>query len=170
MTRCILTLTDGPSSLKFAVYDPGPPLAKLLSGAIERIGLSSPVLKAVGPGDRHEQVPIDAPDHERAVGLLLAWLGKQIDPKTLAAVGHRVVHGGTQYTDSQPVTPDLLDELRRLEPIDPDHLPAEIALIEEVARRVPGVLQVTCFDTAFHRDLPRVARLLPIPRKYEASG
>src|SRR5262249_39234567 len=116
MTRCILTLTDGPSSLKFAVCASGPPLAKLLSGAIERIGLSSPVLKAVGPGDRHEQVPIDAPDHERAVGLLLAWLGKQIDPRTLAAVGHRVVHGGTQYTGSQPAPPGLPAHLRAASP------------------------------------------------------
>ena len=170
MTRRILTLNGGSSSIKFAVYEPGPPLAKLLAGAVERIGLGGAVLTAVGPGGRHEQVSIDAPDHGHAAGRLLAWLGNQIDPKTLAAVGHRVVHGGTRFTDSQPVTPELLDELRRLEPIDPDHLPAEIALIEEVARRVPGVLQVTCFDTAFHRDLPRVARLLPIPRRYEAAG
>ena len=101
---------------------------------------------------------------------LLVWLGKQIDQKTLTAVGHRVVHGGTRYTDSLPVTPEVLNELRRLEPIDPDHLPEEVTLIEAIARGLPGVPQVACFDTAFHRDLPRVARLLPIPRRYEAAG
>ena len=170
MTRHVLTLNGGSSSLKFAVYDPGPPLAKVLSGVVERIGLGGAVLRTVGPGVRREQQSLDAPDHEAAARHLLAWLGRQIDPRSLVAVGHRVVHGGTRFTDSRPVTPDVLAELHRLEPIDPDHLPGEVALIEAVARVLPDVPQVACFDTAFHRDLPRVARLLPIPRRYEAAG
>jgi acetate kinase len=68
------------------------------------------------------------------------------------------------------VSADLLAELRRLSSWDPEHLPSEIALIEALAQRFPGTPQVACFDTAFHRDLPRVSRILPIPRKYEAAG
>ncbi|HEX7900153.1 MAG TPA: acetate/propionate family kinase [Planctomycetota bacterium] len=87
-----------------------------------------------------------------------------------AAVGHRIVHGGPRYLAPSRVTPELLAELRRISPFDPEHLPAEIALIEAVERRFPGLPQVACFDTAFHKDLPRASRILPIPRKYEAQG
>src|SRR5205807_10430865 len=75
-----------------------------------------------------------------------------------------------RYSEAQRITPELVDELRRLSPLDPDHLPGEIALIAAFARRFPGLPQVACFDTAFHHDLPRVARLLPVPRRYEAAG
>jgi acetate kinase len=86
------------------------------------------------------------------------------------AVGHRIVHGGPRYLAPTRVTPELLAELKRISPFDPEHLPAEIALIEAVERRFPGLPQVACFDTAFHKDLPRASRILPIPRKYEAQG
>jgi acetate kinase len=88
----------------------------------------------------------------------------------IGAVGHRVVHGGPRYGAPARVTPELLDELRRVSPFDPEHLPEQIRLMEELARRSPGRPQVACFDTAFHRDLPRVSRILPIPRSYEALG
>jgi acetate kinase len=101
---------------------------------------------------------------------LIEWLDKRIGFSSLAAVGHRVVHGGMHFSDPQQITPELLDELRRLCPIDPAHLPEEIALIEAFLRSSPDLPQVVCFDTAFHRDLPRVARLLPIPRRFDAAG
>jgi acetate kinase len=88
----------------------------------------------------------------------------------LTAVGHRVVHGGPKYSAPQRITADMIEDLRKLISFDPEHLPEEILLIEAVRRRFPGVPQVACFDTAFHHDLPRVARLLPIPRRYEAQG
>ncbi|MDP3596980.1 MAG: acetate/propionate family kinase, partial [Nitrospirota bacterium] len=88
----------------------------------------------------------------------------------LVAIGHRVVHGGHRYREPQVITSEVLGELRRLSPYDPEHLPAEIELIETFGRRYPTLPQVACFDTAFHRDMPRVARLLPIPRRYEAAG
>ena len=86
------------------------------------------------------------------------------------AIGHRVVHGGPRFREPQLISPDMLAELRRFGPFDPEHLPAAIALIEEIGRAFPKARQVACFDTAFHRDMPRVAKLLPIPRRYDAMG
>jgi acetate kinase len=88
----------------------------------------------------------------------------------LTAVGHRVVHGGPKYSEPQLITKEMVGELRQLTPFDPEHLPEEILLTEAFHRRFPDLPQVACFDTAFHHDLPRVARILPIPRRYEAQG
>ena len=85
-------------------------------------------------------------------------------------MGHRVVHGGPKYSEPQRITAAMVEELHRLSPFDPEHLPEEILLTEAFHRRFPDLPQVACFDTAFHHDLPRVARLLPIPRRYEAQG
>src|SRR3989442_1171997 len=83
-----------------------------------------------------------------------AWLVQQF--KGLAkgdAIGHRVVHGGPRFVAPMRISAELLDELRRISPFDPEHLPAQIALIEACAEGFPGVCQVACFDTAFHQDL-----------------
>ena len=85
-------------------------------------------------------------------------------------MGHRVVHGGPKYNQPQRITAEMVEELHRLSPFDPEHLPEEILLTEAFHRRFPDLPQVACFDTAFHHDLPRVAQLLPIPRRYEAQG
>jgi len=81
-----------------------------------------------------------------------------------------VVHGGARYHQPERVTPELIEELRRIVPLDPDHLAGEIEVIEAFRRLDPGLPQVACFDTAFHHDLPRVAQILPIPRRFEAAG
>jgi acetate kinase len=81
-----------------------------------------------------------------------------------------VVHGGPKYSEPQRITPAMVKELHQLQPFDPEHLPEEILLTEAFYRRFPDLVQVACFDTAFHHDLPRVARLFPIPRRYEAQG
>jgi acetate kinase len=80
------------------------------------------------------------------------------------------VHGGPKYSEPQLITAEMVEELHRLSPFDPEHLPEEILLTEAFHRRFPQLPQVACFDTAFHHDLPRVAQLLPIPRRYEAQG
>jgi acetate kinase len=98
------------------------------------------------------------------------WIGQRSGRETLAAVGHRVVHGGPEYSEPQLITAAMVEELRRLSPFDPKHLPEEILLTEAFHRRFPSLPQVACFDTAFHHDLPRVARILAIPRRYEALG
>ncbi len=163
----ILAINVGSSSLKFALFAGVDPPGHLMSGRVERIGLPDAEWTAVEAGGRPESRRVDAPDHAAAVGILIERLQSR---GGLAAVGHRVVHGGLRYGGPERVTPDLIDNLRRLIPLDPDHLPGEIAAIEAFRRHDPGLLQVVCFDTAFHRDMPRVAQILPIPRRFEALG
>jgi acetate kinase len=102
--------------------------------------------------------------------MLMNWLEQHLGPASIQAVGHRVVHGGEKYREPRRVTAELLDELRRLSPYDPEHLPSEIRLMEVFGERYPDLPQVACFDTAFHRDMQRVARILPIPRYFLAKG
>ena len=109
------------------------------------------------------------PTTARRSAFLLDWLEAQPVFASVKAAGHRVVHG-MKHSEPERVTPKLLAELHRITPYAPDHLPREIALIEAFRRRHPSLPQVACFDTAFHRTMPRVAKLLPIPRRYAAKG
>jgi acetate kinase len=120
-------------------------------------------------GQSQNSHTINATDRHSAVGFLLDWLETQEAFASVKAVGHRVVHGMT-HSEPEPVTLELLDELHGITPYDPGHLPLEIELIEAIRQRHPGLPQVACFDTAFHRTMPRVASLLPIPRRYETAG
>ena len=169
--RTVLTINGGSSSIKFALFEVGSPLRRILSGGIERIGLPGPFFRVKGalPEDNFSK-GADAPDHLAAVALLTDWIEHRSGHGALSAIGHRVVHGGPNYSLPQLVTPEMVGELRRLSPFDPEHLPEEILLTEALHRRFPDLPQVACFDTAFHHDLPRVARLLPLPRRYEALG
>jgi acetate kinase len=172
----IVTINGGSSSIKFAVFGPvgpGPDTpARLLSGQIERIGTEGAqlVISPSDGGDVPERHRVPAADHAQASDQLIDWLLARLGQNAIAAIGHRVVHGGVHLLQHQLVTPELIAELHRNEPLDLAHLPREIALLEAFARRFPGVPQVACFDTAFHRDLPRVAQLLPIPRRYNDAG
>jgi len=167
----ILTINGGSSSIKFALFEAGDSLRRILEGAIERIGLPEATLRVKGlnQADNFSR-PVTAPDHTVAVGALMDWIEERIGRETLTAVGHRVVHGGPKYSEPQRITAEMVEELRQLSPFDPDHLSEEILLTEAFHRRFPDLPQVACFDTAFHHDLPRVARLLAIPRRYEAQG
>ncbi len=107
---------------------------------------------------------IEISDHKLVAIFLIDWLEKQIDFSMISGVGHRVVFG-MKHTDPELITDELLNELHRIIPYDSDHLPAEIELIEIFSQRYPNLLQVACFDTAFHRTMPRVAKLLPIPQQ-----
>ncbi|MGD0664057.1 MAG: acetate/propionate family kinase [Syntrophorhabdales bacterium] len=167
----ILTINGGSSSIKFALFEAGDSLGRILEGAIERIGLPEAALKVKGKSraDNFSR-PVTAPDHTAAVSALMDWIEERIGVGMLTAVGHRVVHGGPKYSAPQRITAEMVEELHRLSPFDPDHLPEEILLTGAFHRRFPDLPQVACFDTAFHHDLPAVARLLPIPRRYEALG
>jgi acetate kinase len=166
----VLTINGGSSSIKFVLYQTGQSLERKLSGKIDRIGLSGTNLTFKDPtGKQQDTRSIAASDHKSAAMVLIDWLEKQNGFASVLAVGHRVVHG-MKHTEPEVVTQELLDELHRLRPYDPDHLPREIELIEAFRRRHPKLPQVACFDTAFHRTMPRVARWLPIPRRYDAKG
>ena len=166
-----LTINGGSSSIKFALFEAGDPLQRILEGGIERIGLPEATLRVKGlnQADNFSRL-VTAPDHTVAVGALMDWIEERIGHDALTAVGHRVVHGGPKYSEPQLITTEMVEELRQLSPFDPEHLPEEILLTEAFHRRFPDLPQVACFDTAFHHDLPRVAQLLPIPRRYEAQG
>jgi acetate kinase len=167
----ILTINGGSSSIKFALFEAGDSLRRILEGGFERIGLPEATLrvKGVNPNDNFSQ-PVAAPDHTVAVGTLMDWIEERSGRNAVTAVGHRIVHGGPKYSQPQRITTDMVEELHHLSPFDPEHLPEEILLTEAFHRRFPDLPQVTCFDTAFHHNMPRVARLLPIPRRYEAQG
>lgn len=167
--RTLLTLNAGSSSLKFALFDADDPAHRLLSGRIERIGQPSSrrVSEDHATGARDEAA-VEAPDPASAAAALVDGLGDRA--RGVAAVGHRVVHGGPRFSRPERITGEVVAELRRLVPLDPDHMPGALAIIELLGRRLPGVPQVACFDTAFHHDLPRVAQILPVPRRLEAMG
>jgi acetate kinase len=168
---CVLTINGGSSSIKFALFDADPMLRRILAGRIERIGLPEAtfVVKGLNEADNFTR-PVTAANHTAAVGALMDWIEERIRRGELTAVGHRVVHGGPKYSEPQRITTQMVEELHQLQPFDPEHLPEEILLTEAFHRRFPDLVQVACFDTAFHHDLPRVAQLLPIPRGYEAQG
>ncbi len=166
----VLTLNGGSSSIKFAFYPVGEPLKRGLYGTVDRIGLGGTNLTFSNPDGRPQaSLSLAAADHKSAAEFLIHWLEEQQGFKSVQAVGHRVVHG-MKHTAPELVTQELLDELHRIRPYDPEHLPREIELIEAFRRRHPKLPQLACFDTAFHRDMPREAKLLPIPRRYDAKG
>ena len=166
----ILTINGGSSSIKFALYQVGEVLERMRCGKVDRIGLSGTTLTFNDPtGNQQDSHSIAASDHRSAANFLIDWLEEQNSFESVRAVGHRVVHG-MKHTVPELVTPELLDELHRISPYDPEHLPREIEMIEAFRQRHPKLPQVACFDTAFHRTMPRVARLLPIPRRFDAKG
>ncbi|MGA7749179.1 MAG: acetate/propionate family kinase [Gallionella sp.] len=167
----ILTINGGSSSIKFALFKVGGAFRRIMEGGIERIGLPESVLRVKGlsQADNYSRL-VTAPDHTVAVGALMDWIEERSGHDALTAVGHRVVHGGPKYSQPQRITAEMIEDLRRLSSYDPEHLPEEILLAEAFHRRFPDLPQVACFDTAFHHDLPRVAKMLPIPRRYEAQG
>lgn len=167
----VLALNGGSSSLKFALFADGISATRLLSGSVGRIGMPEALIK-LNPGisTAGRVPPVSVPDHAAALDFVLEKIGQVVPLDRLAAAGHRVLHGGEIYSAPQIIDAALVAELKRLTPLGPEHLPAQISLIEAVSKRFPRMPQMACFDTAFHRGLPRVARLLPLPRRYDAAG
>ena len=166
----VLTINVGSSSIRFAFFTGDASPRRVLSGHVERIGLPGTTLRfKTAAGESHSQAFSTGGPAEATKDLLACFETIEVF-LTVAIVAHRVVHGGPKYREPQRVTRELLDELQRIRAMDPDHLPAEIEMIQAVQARFPDLGQVACFDTAFHAAMPRVARLLPIPRRYEAMG
>lgn len=165
----VLTINGGSSSIRFAVFAAGAARPSA-SGLIERIGQRGANLVHIdAAGVASPPLRVPTADHNAAAEYLLGWLEERTFFPSIRAVGHRVVHG-MRHSEPERVTPALLAELHRITPYDPDHLPREIELIEVIRRRHPRLPQIACFDTAFHRSMPRVAKLLAIPRRYSAKG
>jgi len=166
----ILAINAGSSSLRVALVASDDPRRRVLTAKMDRIGRAGTTWSVEGSGEAaQDPSPLVVADHQAAVRFLLDWLAQQPGFACLRAIGHRVVHGMGRSAPER-VTPELLTALRGLVSFDPEHLPFALALIDGFARRHPALPQVVCYDTAFHRTLPRVARIVPIPRRYAALG
>ena len=169
-----IVLNAGSSSLKFSIYRPPEAGRWRLEarGQIERID-ASPRFVVKDGGNRtvaEEAVGGDVHDGRSALGYFVAWLRSRGLDRAVAAVGHRVVHGGARYTAPTVVTPAVLTDLRQLIPLAPLHQPHNLAAIDAVAEHLPEVPQVACFDTSFHRTQMPVAQLVPLPGAIRAKG
>jgi acetate kinase len=174
MEAYALVLNAGSSSLKFCVYrNPEAQVWRLEArGQIDGIG-STPYLSAKdGAGARLAATALDAAVHDgrAALDVLAAWLRARYGGARVVGVGHRVVHGGARYTAPTVVTPEVVSDLRGLVPLAPLHQPYNVAAIEAAAAQLPGVPQVACFDTSFHRGQPAVAEVVPLPREVCGTG
>ena len=169
--QMILAINAGSSNIKFALFHSAAVPELVLEGCVEGIGTGSGCFSVTGATAadsfaRHFGIP----ERFTAAHVLMDWLGERLDPASLGAIGHRIVHGGPCYWEPQPLTVALRQELHKLESFDPEHLPLELLMVDALQQKFPNVPQVACFDTAFHHAMPRVARIVPIPRRYEALG
>lgn len=169
MEKNILTINAGSSSIKFALYQHSHDYPLLWSGKIDRIGLSGTTLLWRNTQGQEEQREVIAPDASATIEILSAFLAEHINLHELRAVGHRFVHG-MDIAEHALITDELLARLRTFSTLDPEHTPLALAIVESLRQRYPELPQVACFDNVFHHDMPRVAQLLPLPRRFEAKG
>jgi acetate kinase len=176
MSDRLLVLNAGSSSLGFAVYEIHADDADLVLSCRGRIAGIGPkprfdATDAAGKVFDGNTVSLPAiPTHAAAVNFLLGWVEESGTGSVVAGAGHRVVHGGTAFTDHCRLTADLIERLAALEPLAPHHQPHNLAAIRALAQLMPDLPQVACFDTAFHATQPEEARRLSLPRDYEAQG
>lgn len=164
----ILTLNAGSSSVKFALFELSGTLRRIGHGNLERIGSAGTQLSFSCEANGGAGGGLPVPKESSPIEFLIGWLERQLDFSSLCGAGHRLVHG-MHRSEPAVVSEALLQELRRIRPYDPEHLPRELELIEALRRRHPQLLQIACFDTAFHRSMPPVAKLLPIARRYQSA-
>jgi acetate kinase len=164
-------MNRGSSTLKSALYEAGNREELLLSIIVDASGVSGTHLKIEEPnGTSLLNFLVDSEPPSAALETMFAWLDEHGFLSQLGAAGHRLVHGGSQYAQPQRITPQFLSDVEQLVPLDPDHLPAAIRGIKFVAEKFPDLPQVACFDTAFHRSLPKVARMYALPRAFYDQG
>jgi acetate kinase len=174
MNDYTLVLNAGSSSLKFCVYQrpTGDAWRLEARGQIEGIGTAPRLTAKDGAGTVMVDQALEQAvgDGRAALGTLSEWLRSRYGGSRVLGVGHRVVHGGAQFTAPTIVTPQVLEELRTLVPLAPLHQPHNLAAIVAVSELLPGVPQVACFDTSFHRGQPAVAELVPLPSEIRSGG
>jgi acetate kinase len=165
--RGILTLNGGSATIKFALYEDSEPPRRRLHGLLDRVGSSGTTLSFARTDASDASSRIVLPESSSPIEFLIDWLERQLDLHALRAIGHRLVHG-MHYAAPLLINDEVLTQLRRISALDPEHLPREIELIERCAERL-RLPQVACFDTSFHRAMPRVAKLLSVPRRYQTA-
>ena len=171
----VLTMNRGSATLKSTLYEvggnPGKPADVLVSISVSYSHAASARLKITSAnGATLLDSSVKGTDSNAALQAMFVWLDKHEYLSGLKAAGHRLVHGGARYTEPQRITPRFLTALEKLVPLDPDHLPAAIKGIKFVAKKFPKLAQVACFDTAFHRSLPTVAKMYALPRRFYDAG
>ncbi|MHB1544791.1 MAG: acetate/propionate family kinase [Gammaproteobacteria bacterium] len=167
----ILTLNSGSSSLKAALYRMETDDVGQYSATVERIGQpGSRVYIADLRGQTLFEQTKDVVDHRAALAILFDWFRDQGVDRDWSVIGHRIVYGGSRFREPQRVTRALVSALRELVAMDPDHLPQACAGIEAAVERYPGLLQIACFDTAFHRHMPVSAERYALPRRFAEAG
>lgn len=165
----ILTLNAGSSSIKFAVYDAGSEPALLASGQVDRLGAAAPVL-ILRQGPLQTRTSIDGVDHAAAIAAILQALAPLLAARTVAGVGHRIVHGGPDLARPVRLTDAVLGRLAAYEPFAPLHQPHNLAAVRAAMAAFPDAVQVGCFDTAFHRGHPFVNDTFALPRRFYDQG
>jgi acetate kinase len=167
----ILTINSGSSSLKFSVYEIWEDEKLIIRGNIDRIGLGEStfqVSERFGTGQVEQDFKL--PNHKAAFNVLFDWLENNKNGKEIYAVGHRMVNGGSNFTRHQLITSRLISTLKKMSYLAPEHLPRQILGIEVVTNIYPNLKQVACFDTAFHSNMPRKAKMFALPRKLWDEG
>ena len=167
--RFALTLNGGSSSLKFAIFELDGKTRRL-GGKLDRLGRPDATFEVEGTDLPHRTEGVSAASHVEALDILFDWIDRELGSQAIAAIGHRIVHGGPRYRTHSKIDDALLGELERIQAYAPEHLPAEIAMMKSCRKRYAALPQLACFDTAFHRDMPLVARMLPIPRRFHERG
>ena len=167
-----LVLNAGSSSLKFCVFErsPGESWHLAARGQIEGIGTAPRLSAKDANGESLAKQDVAVRDGREALDTLAAWLRSKYGGARVLGVGHRVVHGGARFGGPTILTTEILRELYQLVPLAPLHQPYNLAAIEAVSERLPGIPQVACFDTSFHRGQPAVAELIPLPRELRQQG
>jgi acetate kinase len=172
MSERIAVFNSGSSSIKFALYEMGPPEATLFRGQIEQIGIS-PKLRVTNAGGaivEQSEWPAKELDHRLGTREILLVATRLLGGAPVAAVGHRIAHGGTEYAAPTRINAQVMAGLTRLIPLAPLHQPHNLAAITAITEAAPSLAQVACFDTAFHRSQPNLAQLFALPRKFTDAG
>jgi acetate kinase len=171
MSDCIAVLNSGSSSIKFGIFEAGNGEPPLFRGELEQIGIAPSLLVEDAHGARLVEREWSAGlDHQTAATEVVEICRQLLGGRPVNAIGHRVVHGGTEYSAPTRVDQTVIAALDKLVPLAPLHQPLNLATIKAVAEAAPHIPQVACFDTAFHRTQPQLAQLFALPRKYTQSG
>ena len=175
MPPVLIVLNAGSSSLKFQVFEDvdGAEPSVVFKGLFEGLGSAAHFVVKDAAGailDEMSWVLSEGVGHEEALMHLVSWLREHQAGRTLAAIGHRIVHGGEAYRGPVLVDDAVLETLATLVPLAPLHQPHNLEPIRIIRRRLPGMPQVGCFDTAFHRGQPEIAQMFALPREMREQG